>query len=59
MPQVGGWRSEAAYDYVSERNPDYKRDYRAAVEGAAGEAEGPLMLRWGLRFPFRSSATGK
>ena len=75
MPQVGGWRSEAAYDYVSElkpselaweflrRNPDYKRDYRAAVAGAAGEVEAghsePLMLRWGLRFPFRSGAAGK
>jgi len=74
MPQGGGWRSEAAYDYVCElgpsefaweflrRNPDYRRDYRAVVDEGVGQVEvrrtAPLMERWGLRFPFRSSATG-
>jgi hypothetical protein len=73
MPQVGNWRSQSAYDYLNElkpselaweflrRNPDYKRDYRTAVEGAAGDdgISQPLILRWGLRFPFRSGSTGK
>ena len=51
MPQGGGWRSEAAYDYVCElgpsefaweflrRNPDYRRDYRAVVDEGVGRVE--------------------
>ena len=73
MPRVPDWRSAAAYAYLNDlnpaelaweflrRNPDYQRDYRAAANDGAGQAEfpEPLILRWGLPFPDRSgSASG-
>jgi Family of unknown function (DUF6499) len=70
MSPVLDWRSAAAYAYVEDlnraelaweflrRNPDYRRDYRAAARRAAGQAEfpKPLILRWGLPFPDRSGS---
>jgi hypothetical protein len=70
MPPVLDWRSAAAYAYLDNlspaelaweflrRNPDYQRDYRAALRDAASQAEfpEPLILRWGLRFRGRSGS---
>ena len=73
MPPVLDWRSAAAYAYLDNlspaelaweflrRNPDYQRDYRAALRDAAGQAEfpEPLILRWGLRFRGRSGSPSR
>ena len=70
MPQE--WRSEAAYAYLNDltpaelaweflrRNPEYQRDYRAAADATADQAElsESLIAQWGLRFrdPFGPSS---
>jgi hypothetical protein len=64
MPPVRQWRSDAAYAYLNElepaelaweflrRNPNYQRDYKAAGDATADQAElsDSLIAQWGLRF---------
>jgi hypothetical protein len=73
MPPVREWRSEAAYTYLNDlkpaelaweflrRNPNYRRDYRTAVGGTAGQPEVSVtvILRWGLRFSDQSGSSGR
>src|SRR6266481_10105419 len=70
MPQE--WRSETAYAYLNDltpaelaweflrRNPEYQRDYRAAADATADQAElsESLITQWGLRFRDQSGSSG-
>src|SRR6266852_3512285 len=70
MPQE--WRSETAYAYLNDltpaelaweflrRNPEYQRDYRAAADATADQAElsESLIAQWGLRFRDPSGSSG-
>jgi hypothetical protein len=64
MPSAPQWRSDAAYAYLNElqpaelaweflrRNPNYQRDFQAAADATADQADlsESLIAQWGLRF---------
>jgi len=70
MPQEGGWRSRAAYDYIDDlspsdlaweflrRNDSYRKDYASLSRDGQidGREAAALAERWGLAFRYGSDA---
>jgi len=47
--------AEIAWEFLR-RNPEYQRDYHAAISAASAEPPASFLASWGLRFPFRSGS---